>query len=67
MNKQGKKQHDDGISGGGKPTERATYEAPAIVYEGKLTTRAGSGGGGKGSGTPLDTSVDPEKLFGGLG
>lgn len=36
------------------------YEAPAIIYEGKITTRAGSGGGCKGK--PCDP-VDPADLF----
>ncbi len=40
--------------------ERVPYEAPAIVYEGELTTRAG---------TPIpvqgpDSGVDPADLFG---
>lgn len=51
---------DDGISGGG---QKLPYESPAIIYEGELTTRAGS----KIPGGELDYDVDPEKLFGGLG
>jgi hypothetical protein len=39
-------------------TERLPYEAPVIIYEGELTTRAGSPPTGVG----LD--VDPAKLFG---
>ncbi len=39
--------------------ERREYEAPAIIYEGELTTRAGSTPGG------IDEhEVDPSKLFG---
>lgn len=51
----------DGLVGGGSP-ERLPYEAPEIIYEGELTTRAGSLIPGSG----LDYDVDPEKLFGGL-
>lgn len=50
--------------------KRAPYEAPAIIYEGLITTRAGSvlpagkessdGGGGGGS-------ADPAQSFGGPG
>lgn len=40
--------------------ERLPYEAPAIIYEGELTTRAGS----RPSGVNLDTDIDPAKLFG---
>lgn len=37
-----------------------TYEVPAIIYEGTITTRAGSPlGGGDG-----DAGVDPADLFG---
>lgn len=44
-------------------SERLPYEAPAIIYEGELTTRAGSLIPGSG----LDYDVDPTKLFGNLG
>ena len=37
-----------------------TYEAPAIIYEGVITTRAGSPLGGDGDGTV----IDPADLFG---
>jgi hypothetical protein len=39
---------------------QCTYEVPAIIYEGTITTRAGSptGGGDGGAG------VDPADLFG---
>ena len=40
--------------------ERAAYEAPAIVYEGFITTRAGSPIN-RGSSDP---SADPADLFG---
>ncbi len=40
--------------------QRLPYEAPAIIYEGELTTRAGSLTPGSG----LDYDVDPAKLFG---
>ncbi len=43
-----------------KMVERADYEAPAIIYEGLISTRAGSvilnGGGAEGA--------DPADLFG---
>lgn len=39
------------------PQSRQPYEPPAIVYEGQLTTRAGSRPGGK-------ELVDPADLFG---
>ncbi len=40
--------------------DRLPYEAPSIIYEGELTTRAGS------PGDPItgDYDVDPSKLFG---
>lgn len=40
--------------------ERLPYEAPSIIYEGELTTRAGTGV------DPItgDYGVDPAKLFG---
>ena len=40
-----------------EPPERVPYEAPAIIYEGQITTRAG---------TPLPESggMDPADLFG---
>lgn len=40
--------------------ERLPYEAPSIIYEGELTTRAGS------DPRPIsgDYDVDPSKLFG---
>lgn len=39
--------------------EKQAYEAPLVIYEGTITTRAGSplGGGG-------DKGVDPADLFG---
>lgn len=40
--------------------EKVPYEPPAIIYEGELTTRAGS----RPTGAPLDFEVDPAKLFG---
>jgi len=41
-------------------TERLPYEAPAIIYEGELTTRAGS------VPNPITNAfdVDPAKFFG---
>lgn len=39
------------------------YEPPAIVYEGTLTTRAGSGPDGLG--TDRGKGTDPADLFGG--
>ncbi len=38
---------------------RAVYESPAVVYEGKISTRAGSPLGPSGS-----DGVDPADLFG---
>lgn len=40
--------------------ERLPYETPSIIYEGELTTRAGT------TGPPFsgDNDVDPSKLFG---
>lgn len=35
------------------------YEAPAIVYEGKITTRAGSP-----TGVEPGDAIDPSRLFG---
>lgn len=40
---------------------RAAYEAPAIVYESIITTRAGSPQGGTDS---AGSDVDPADLFG---
>lgn len=40
--------------------DRLPYEAPAIIYEGELTTRAGS----RIPGSDVDFDVDPAKLFG---
>lgn len=50
--------------------KRAPYESPAIIYEGLITTRAGSvptspdndGGGGGGGG-----GADPAQIFGSPG
>ncbi len=46
--------------------KRAPYEAPAIIYEGLITTRAGSvnpeppgGGGDSGGGDPANTFGGP--------
>ncbi|MFN2134757.1 MAG: hypothetical protein ACK2UK_02305 [Candidatus Promineifilaceae bacterium] len=41
-------------------TERAPYEAPAIVYEGLITTRAatGAGGGGADASNPANDASD---------
>ena len=44
-----------------KPNEKSTYEAPAIIYKGIITTRAGSPVGDDPSGAG---SVDPADLFG---
>lgn len=41
-------------------SNRLPYEAPAIIYEGEVTTRAGSRPGG----APIPSDVDPAKLFG---
>lgn len=56
MNDNHKQQHD-GLIGGGSP-ERRPYEAPAIIHESAITTRAGSRPG------PPPKDVAPEKLFG---
>lgn len=40
--------------------ERQPYEAPAVIYDGELTTRAGS----LFPGSTMDYDVDPSKLFG---
>lgn len=56
-----KQQKQDGISGGGAPVKRE-YEPPTIVYEGELTTRAGSCLVEADRGCHVD---DPAKLFGG--
>lgn len=46
-------------------TEREPYEAPAIIYEGLITTASGNGsGGGPQSGTNSHSS-DPANIFGG--
>jgi hypothetical protein len=43
-------------------SSQCVYEAPAIIYEGTITTRAGSQTGGPaGSG---ESGVDPADLFG---
>jgi len=42
------------------PNEQYIYETPAIIYEGIITTRAGSGLPGGGD----PDSVDPADLFG---
>lgn len=44
--------------------ERITYEAPAIIYEGKITTRAGTPTTG---GNNLSPNIDPADLFGDSG
>lgn len=41
--------------------DRLPYEAPSIIYEGELTTRAGSPPGDPITG---DYEVDPSQLFG---
>ena len=51
-------QHPDGLTRTGSPA-RQPYEAPAIIFEGAITTRAGSRPG------PPPKDVAPEKLFGG--
>lgn len=43
-----------------KTVERRPYETPAIIYEGELTTRAGSNFPNSG----IEYDVDPAKLFG---
>jgi hypothetical protein len=42
-----------------KQQVRAAYTPPAVIYRGKLSTRAGSP-----AGVPGDTAVDPADLFG---
>lgn len=42
-----------------EPKERQPYEPPAIIYEGELTTRAGS----PPIGAP-NSETDPARLFG---
>jgi hypothetical protein len=39
--------------------ELSSYQVPAIIYEGEITTRAGTFGG-----SPGDAGVDPSDLFG---
>lgn len=58
MNNKQNQQHDNAHDAGSP--ERQPYEAPAIIYEGTVTTRAGSG-----IPKPKDTDVLPERLFGG--
>ena len=41
----------------GLNTERESYEAPAIIYEGLITTRAGSGV------LPQPPNTDPAAIF----
>lgn len=43
-------------------TERIPYQAPTIIFEGDMTTRAGSPTGGT-NGSGID-GVDPADLFG---
>lgn len=52
-------QHPDGLTRTGSP-ERQPYSAPAIIYEGSVSTRAGSG-----IPKPKADDVAPEQLFGG--
>ncbi len=42
--------------------KKAEYEAPRIIYEGVISTRAGTPGGG----SPIfeDPAINPEDLFG---
>ena len=47
----------------GKDQKSKPYETPAIIYEGTITTRAGSGGEGP-IAPPDDNKVNPEDLFG---
>jgi hypothetical protein len=50
----------DSQSSNVNPSKKNTYEAPAIIYQGIITTRAGSNiGAGSGEGI-----VDPADLFG---
>lgn len=46
-------------------TEREPYEAPAIIYEGLITTASGNGSGPQ-SGTNSQ-GADPANIFGGGG
>jgi hypothetical protein len=41
-----------------------TYEAPAIIYEGTITTRAGTPPGETNDSKSSDSAVDPADLFG---
>ena len=44
-----------------KERDEKQYEAPAVIYDGSITTRAGSPlGGGDGNGTD---GIDPADLF----
>lgn len=45
-----------------KERERAPYQKPAIIYEGVITTRAGSP---LGASEGASDAVDPADLFGG--
>ncbi|MDX1413387.1 MAG: hypothetical protein R3293_04300 [Candidatus Promineifilaceae bacterium] len=49
--------------------KRAPYEAPAIIYEGLITTRAGSvpASADPGSSSFSGSSADPANSFGGPG
>ena len=42
---------------------QGVYEAPAIIYEGIITTRAGTPTGGGSTGSE-ESGVDPADLFG---
>lgn len=57
--KEGKRVQENGGS------ERAPYEAPAIIYEGLITTRANNTGvGGTGArGDRRSDDVDPASIF----
>ncbi|MBE2220546.1 MAG: hypothetical protein IAF02_03345 [Anaerolineae bacterium] len=45
------------------PDNECVYKAPAIIYEGIITTRAGSGPTGDPAGSG-ESGVDPADLFG---
>ncbi len=57
---EGPKQPNEGKQSSLDDTTNTPYEAPAVIYEGLITTRAGTPTGSTGS----DNAVDPADLFG---
>ncbi|MCA9873231.1 MAG: hypothetical protein KC441_06240 [Anaerolineales bacterium] len=54
-------QPSKGLQSSPNKTNIKPYEAPAVIYEGLITTRAGTP---TGSGASSDNAVDPADLFG---